>query len=186
MRYTHLIMKYISIGLVVVFIGLVVYVVIKKSPSNIPVVDTNALQDDASENLPTDMLLGEQAPVQTSVPVETKKSNTRVVDNMTIETTKEGSGPAITNGQTAVVDYVGKLQDGTVFDASKNHGGTFEFKLGAGMVIKGWDEGVLGMKVGESRTLTIPPELAYGANGIPGAISPNATLVFDVTLEAIK
>lgn len=106
---------------------------------------------------------------------------------MKIEVTKDGAGAEIENGQTAVVSYVGTLENGTMFDASKNHGdGTFSFTLGAGQVIKGWDQGVLGMKVGESRTLTIPPELAYGPNGIPPVIPGNATLVFDVTLLGIK
>lgn len=91
------------------------------------------------------------------------------------------------SGQTAVVSYVGTLSNGTVFDASKNHGdGSFSFIVGAGQVIKGWDEGVLGMKVGESRILTIPPELAYGPNGVPPVIPANATLSFEVTLLAIK
>lgn len=108
-------------------------------------------------------------------------------NNMKIETTKEGQGEKIVNGQTAVVSYVGKLEDGTVFDASAKHSAEgFSFPLGAGRVIKGWDDGVLGMKVGESRTLTIPADLAYGASGVPGAIPPNATLIFDVTLLAIK
>ena len=108
-------------------------------------------------------------------------------NNMKIEVTKEGEGVSITNGQTAVVSYVGTLQNGNVFDASKNHGdGSFAFPLGGGRVIKGWDEGVLGMKVGETRILTIPPELAYGPNGYPPVIPPNATLTFEVTLLAIK
>jgi FKBP-type peptidyl-prolyl cis-trans isomerase len=116
----------------------------------------------------------------------TTTSNKRVQNGMTIETTIQGTGPEIKSGQTAVVDYVGKLPDGTVFDASARHGQDFEFSLGAGQVIKGWDQGVLGMKVGEKRTLTIPPELAYGERGIPGAIPANATLIFDVTLKGIK
>lgn len=128
-----------------------------------------------------------QAPVSgpgTTAPITT--STKREKNGMTIETTLQGTGPEIKNGQMAVVDYVGKLQDGTIFDASAKHGQDFSFALGAGQVIKGWDQGVLGMKVGEKRTLTIPPELAYGAQGIAGAIPPNATLVFDVTLKGIK
>lgn len=116
-------------------------------------------------------------------------SKNKIIYNrsMKIEVTKDGTGAEIENGQTAVVSYVGKLENGTMFDASKNHGdGTFSFTLGAGQVIKGWDQGVLGMKVGESRTLTIPSELAYGPNGIPPVIPGNATLVFDVTLLGIK
>lgn len=116
-------------------------------------------------------------------------SKNKIIYNrsMKIEVTKDGTGVEIENGQTAVVSYVGTLENGTMFDASKNHGdGTFSFTLGAGQVIKGWDQGVLGMKVGESRTLTIPPELAYGPSGIPPVIPGNATLVFEVTLLGIK
>ena len=108
-------------------------------------------------------------------------------NGMKIETTTEGTGAAIVNGQTALMEYTGMLTDGTVFDATSRHGGEpFSFILGAGQVIKGWDQGVLGMKVGESRRLTIPADLAYGSQGIGGVIPPNATLVFDVTLKGIK
>ncbi len=114
---------------------------------------------------------------------------TRVItkNNMKIEITKEGTGAEIVNGQTAVVTYVGKLTDGTVFDASKNHGdGSFSFVVGNDRVIQGWHQGIVGMKVGEHRTLTIPPELGYGPNGMPPVIPANATLVFDVVLLVIK
>ncbi len=120
-------------------------------------------------------------------PTNPNSSTSMTTNELKIETTKEGTGPAIANGQTAVVQYEGKLADGTVFDSTAKHGGTaFEFPLGAGMVIKGWDEGVLGMKVGETRTLTIPPELGYGPQGYPPIIPPSATLTFTVTLEGIK
>lgn len=130
----------------------------------------------------------ESIPASTYGPTAPLTKNKVIYSNsMKIEITTEGTGAEIGNGQTAVMTYVGRLENGTVFDASKNHGdGTFSFTLGAGQVIKGWDLGVLGMKVGESRTLTIPSELAYGPMGIPGAIPPNATLVFDVSLVAIK
>ena len=105
-----------------------------------------------------------------------------------IKTTHEGTGTqAVKAGDTVDVLYTGKLQDGTIFDASANHGNQpFEFTVGAGQVIKGWDQGLLGMKVGEKRTLTIPGDLAYGANGIPGTIPPNATLIFDIEVLSIK
>ncbi len=124
---------------------------------------------------------------QQSTTAQTSLVNKTTKNGMTIETTTQGSGESIINGQTAVVDYVGSLADGTVFDASKKHGNDgFAFPLGAGRVIAGWDQGVLGMKVGEVRILTIPADLAYGAQGIPGVIPPNATLTFEVTLRAIK
>jgi FKBP-type peptidyl-prolyl cis-trans isomerase len=108
------------------------------------------------------------------------------IQNMKIEVQKEGAGVAIENGKLAVVNYTGKLTDGTVFDSSIPRGQPFEFPLGAGMVIEGWDKGVLGMKVGEVRTLTIPPEMGYGARGAGASIPPNATLIFEVELLAIK
>jgi len=90
------------------------------------------------------------------------------------------------DGDTVWVLYTGKLQDGTVFDASEKHGGEpIEFMLGKGMVIKGWDEGLQGMQVGEKRTLVIPPAIAYGAEG-RGPIPPNATLTFDVELVGLR
>ena len=82
--------------------------------------------------------------------------------------------------------YVGTLTDGTKFDSSRDRGQGFDFKLGAGQVIKGWDQGVAGMKVGGVRKLTIPPELGYGARGYPPVIPPNSTLVFEVELLDVR
>lgn len=94
-------------------------------------------------------------------------------------------------GDTVFVQYTGKLTDGTVFDSSIPRGQPFAFKLGAGMVIAGWEKGILGMKVGEKKTLTIPAADGYGAAGVPDqqggyVIPPNATLVFDVELVDVK
>lgn len=99
---------------------------------------------------------------------------------------EEGTGAVAENGQIILMQYTGKLTDGTVFDSSIPRGEPFSFRLGAGQVIKGWDVGILGMKVGGKRTLTIPPEMGYGADGFPGVIPPNATLIFDVELVGIK
>jgi len=99
-----------------------------------------------------------------------------------VEVKKEGEGNEASEGTKVSVHYTGRLTDGTVFDSSVQRGTPFEFTLGVGQVIKGWDEGVLGMKVGEVRTLTIPSDLAYGDSGIPGAIPPGATLIFDVEM----
>jgi len=96
-----------------------------------------------------------------------------------------GSGPSPQQGQTVVVHYDGRFTDGTVFDSSRRHGKVFEFALGGGEVIKGWDEGVATMKVGGVRRLVVPPDLGYGAAG-RGDIPPHSTLVFDIELLGIK
>ena len=112
--------------------------------------------------------------------------STGTVKGLTIEVLKEGSGVAAQNGNTVSVHYTGTLTNGTKFDSSLDRGVPFSFTLGAGRVIQGWDLGVLEMKVGEKRKLTIAPELGYGALGTPGGpIPPNATLFFVVELLGI-
>jgi len=103
-----------------------------------------------------------------------------------IKTVKKGKGPAIKNGQQATVQYTGRLTNGKKFDSSYDHGKAFTFTVGVGQVIRGWDFGVEGMKVGEKRKLTVPPELGYGEQGAGGVIPPNATLLFDVELVKIN
>jgi protein-disulfide isomerase len=100
--------------------------------------------------------------------------------------TRIGTGATASKGDKLQVHYVGKLTDGTVFDTSRTRGQPFEFELGAGHVIKGWDSGLVGMKVGGTRVLTIPPDMGYGDRGAPPKIPPKATLVFEVELLGIK
>jgi FKBP-type peptidyl-prolyl cis-trans isomerase len=99
---------------------------------------------------------------------------------------KVGTGAVAETGQQVKVDYTGWLTSGKKFDSSVGTGHPFDFKLGASQVIKGWDEGVVGMKVGGKRQLRIPPDLAYGEKGYPGVIPANATLIFDVRLVDVK
>jgi FKBP-type peptidyl-prolyl cis-trans isomerase FkpA len=107
--------------------------------------------------------------------------------------TTAGTGAEATSGRRVVVHYTGWLYDasaadkkGTKFDSSKDRNEPFEFSLGAGEVIRGWDEGVKGMKVGGTRVLTIPPDMGYGARGAGGVIPPNATLLFEVELLDVR
>jgi FKBP-type peptidyl-prolyl cis-trans isomerase FkpA len=118
------------------------------------------------------------------------------VDNITslqVADTKVGTGAAASAGKEVTVHYTGWLYDpkapdhhGKKFDSSRDHGEPFTFKLGAGQVIRGWDQGVAGMKIGGTRTLIIPSELGYGARGAGSVIPPHATLVFDVELLGVK
>lgn len=97
-----------------------------------------------------------------------------------------GTGRTAELGDTATVHYTGWLADGSTFDSSRTRNEPFSFRVGAGRVIKGWDEGVLGMKVGGKRKLIIPPDLGYGARGAGNVIPPNATLTFEVELLGLR
>jgi FKBP-type peptidyl-prolyl cis-trans isomerase len=107
------------------------------------------------------------------------------MSDLQIEDLKNGEGAEAKAGQRVTVHYVGTLTDGKKFDSSRDRGKGFSFELGAGQVIKGWDQGVAGMKIGGLRKLTIPSDLAYGARGFPPVIPPNSTLVFEVELLQI-
>jgi len=106
--------------------------------------------------------------------------------DMEIVDIEVGSGDEAVAGKVVAVHYTGTLTDGQKFDSSLDRGRPFEFPLGAGRVIKGWDQGVAGMKVGGKRKLTIEPELAYGSRGAGGVIPPNATLVFEIELLEVR
>src|SRR4051812_25074114 len=103
-----------------------------------------------------------------------------------VEDVVVGSGDEAVKGKVVSVPYAGWLTDGKKFDSSKDRVQPFQFPLGRGQVIQGWDQGVQGMKVGGKRKLTIPPELGYGAQGAGGVIPPNATLVFEVELLGVR
>ncbi len=126
-----------------------------------------------------------QQPVISGTVVTNPKPIT-MASGLIIEDTKIGDGAVAKNGDLVTVHYVGTLTNGKKFDSSRDRGEPFQFPLGQGMVIKGWEEGVAGMKVGGVRKLTIPPELGYGAAGAGGVIPPNATLLFEVELLATR
>lgn len=116
----------------------------------------------------------------------TNNSDAFEISGIKVEVLKEGSGEISKKGDTVSVHYVGTLENGSKFDSSIDRGTPFDFTLGENRVIQGWELGVLGMKVGEKRRLTIPPELGYGESGFPDVIPPNATLIFEVELLDIK
>ena len=125
-----------------------------------------------------------------TVEARAEEQMTKSLTGLQYKDTKVGTGATPKIGQTAVMHYTGWLynngEKGKKFNSSRDRGQPFEFPLGQGQVIKGWDEGVEGMKVGGKRTLVIPPELGYGARGAGGVIPPNATLIFDVELVGVK
>ncbi len=136
------------------------------------------------------LALGAGSPGAEKKKQETKGTSmaakTQDVKELKKEDLKVGTGAEAVPGKTVSVHYTGWLTNGTKFDSSLDRKQPFEFRLGAGEVIPGWDEGVKGMKVGGKRKLTIPSAMGYGASGAPPVIPPNATLVFDVELLGVK
>jgi peptidylprolyl isomerase len=126
------------------------------------------------------------APAAQEDPLKDATNLTTTPSGLKYQDLKPGEGATPQAGQTVVVHYTGWLTDGKKFDSSVDRGQPFKFRLGQGMVIKGWDEGLSTMKVGGKRKLVIPPELGYGPRGAGGVIPPNATLVFDVELLGVQ
>ena len=128
----------------------------------------------------------EKNPSQASQAQKINNNDNNKTMELEIKTKQEGTGERqVKTGDTISVHYTGKLTDGTKFDSSVDRGKPFEFTVGQGMVIQGWEQGFLGAKVGEKRTLTIPAEMGYGSRAV-GSIPANSTLIFDVELVAIK
>ena len=132
------------------------------------------------------LALGMLTTTQSQGATMSEAKTTTTASGLKYEDLKQGTGEAATAGKTVLVHYTGWLTDGKKFDSSKDRGKPFEFLLGGGRVIKGWDEGVQGMKVGGVRKLTIPSNLGYGSRGAGGVIGPNETLVFVVDLVGVS
>lgn len=127
-----------------------------------------------------------QVKTPTVAPASTSNAPQTTASGLIIETLAAGSGPAAKSGDNVSVHYTGWLTNGTKFDSSRDRNEPFNFRLGAGQVIPGWDEGVAGMQPGGKRRLTVPAQLAYGSRGAGGVIPPNAVLIFEVELLAIQ
>jgi len=161
-------------------IVVLVFVVLSTRPKNL---DENL---DFSKPIDTSAKTQDQAFGETNqdnINLETKTmTNQAPVTDLIIEDIQEGTGPEVKSGDTILIHYKGTLQDGTKFDSSYDRDQPFETQIGVGRVIQGWDQGILGLKAGGKRKLTIPYQLAYGEQGIPGSIPPKATLIFEVEL----
>lgn len=107
------------------------------------------------------------------------------IGELTIQDLVAGTGPQVEEGHAVMVSYVGHLEDGTEFDNSDTRSSPFAFTLGVGQVIEGWDKGIVGMRVGGTRRLVIPPNLAFGREGVPGQVPGNATVTYEITLDAL-
>ncbi len=162
-----------AITLVVVLLSITAFVFYRKS-NNVDDASKNALNPAASVT-----------PLPTPTP---EPDNTKQMENgLKIQDLKVGIGQETKAGDTITVNYVGALENGTVFDASAKHGGPATFQIGVGQLIKGWDLGIPGMKIGGKRKLIVPPSLGYGSQNIGnGLIPPNSTLVFEVELLAVQ
>ena len=173
--------------IVILVIGGLVYITINNKSEN--AIEENAeVAENVSNETSVENPVVEEKVAESAT--NNKVENTTTQNGLKITITKQGTGAVAKAGDTVAMNYTGRLTNGTVFDSNVdpkfNHVDPFVFSLGGGQVIQGWDVGIVGMKEGEKRTLEISPEMGYGERGAGASIPPNATLIFEVELLAIK
>ncbi|NTV41090.1 MAG: FKBP-type peptidyl-prolyl cis-trans isomerase [Candidatus Moranbacteria bacterium] len=185
--------KKILLVLVVIAAVMTGYVLVRDAKNNIDnsqvanAVEKKVASKSTSENTKQNVIGAASTAEEANKQVNQNDNSNNKKMELEIKTIQAGTGERVVkSGDNISVHYTGKLVDGTKFDSSVDRGVPFDFVIGQGMVIKGWEQGLLGMKVGEKRTLTIPSDLGYGAQGAGGVIPPNATLIFDVELISVK
>ncbi len=169
--------KKITIAAAVIILVVVGFLITRKSKEKMTDKNTNLPEASASA--------AQASPSAEASASSVQGTQSAMPSGLNIEDIQVGSGPEVKSGDTVTINYKGTLTDGTKFDSSYDRGTPFTTQIGVGQVIKGWDEGVIGMKVGGRRRLTIPPDLAYGDQDVPG-IPPNSTLIFELELLAVK
>ena len=170
------------IVLVVIIIGILAIFFISNQKNQKIDINLNAI---TSTPAPTSAIINTPQQVSTTS-AESMDNFTTTPDGLKIQDETLGNGIEAKSGDTVTVNYVGMLENGTKFDSSYDKNAPFTTQIGVGLVIKGWDEGIVGMKVGGKRKLIIPPNLGYGQQGAGGTIPPNATLIFEVELLGVK
>ncbi len=160
--------------LIIIFVGIAAFVFYKKSNVD----DTPQTSPNSTASI---------TPLPTPTPIPENNKIIKMENGLQIQDLKVGTGSEAKAGDTITVNYIGSLENGTVFDASAKHGGPATFQIGVGQLIKGWDIGIPGMKIGGKRKLIVPPSLGYGSRDVGnGAIPPNSTLTFEVELLAVQ
>ncbi len=183
------------LALLIIIVAVGGFILFRNTGASLTGLKASQLADEAKK-AELDKIIGNSTVVANNAVNNTNNANNKTnnankpnnkIMKLEVKTTQEGTGERVVkNGDQISMLYTGKFLDGTVFDSTEKHGGKpFDFTIGQGMVIKGWDQGILGMKVGEKRTLMIPFDLAYGAQGY-ASIPPSADLIFDIELVAFK